>query len=589
MIVQMKKISLIVADHDREKFLGKLKEIRALHIKEVSNETFESDQELYASLEAVNTALSIINCDSENKDPGNGSNAKDYIQKILTFDQTIKRLDKELEERERQNSWYKTWGALSVETLQLLKKSGVFIRLYTATKNVFAKLPTDKQVYIIKKNKSEILFAYFSDGETDRLELNETTVPDAEYDFLQKRITEIEREIKETKSLLAEMSQFEIQLLHYRANLEDEVKLDKAKESMKNFGKISCLQGFCPKDDLPRVLKLADTEGLAFIVQNPDDINETPTLIRSPKWLQIINPVFQFMGAKPGYNEYDISLWFLIFFSLFFAMLVGDGGYGLLFVMAAFLISKKKKDMAPEPIRLIYLLGGATVLWGAISGTWFGYEGFARLPGLNLLVVDQINSFVDGNQSFMMYLSFMIGVVHLSIARLMAVVKYINSLKAVAELGWIAVLWSVFFLAGNLVLGKSIPAVISPVFTIGLLCVLLFSNPKPHFLKGILLTLTELPLKVIGSFSDVVSYLRLFAVGYATVVVASSFNGMALDFGFDSLFTGLASAALLFIGHTTNIMLALMAVIVHGVRLNMLEFSGHLNMQWSGKKFDPFK
>jgi V/A-type H+-transporting ATPase subunit I len=100
--------------------------------------------------------------------------------------------------------------------------------------------------------------------------------------------------------------------------------------------------------------------------------------------------------------------------------------------------------------------------------------------------------------------------------------------------------------------------------------------------------MAELPLGVISSFSDIVSYLRLFAVGFATVVVAESFNNMALGGGISGVLSGIAAVLILFLGHTLNILLGCMAVIVHGIRLNMLEFSGHLGMQWSGKKYEPF-
>ena len=114
-------------------------------------------------------------------------------------------------------------------------------------------------------------------------------------------------------------------------------------------------------------------------------------------------------------------------------------------------------------------------------------------------------------------------------------------------------------------------------------------NFQKNVFKGIAKTLSSLPLDIISSFSDVVSYLRLFAVGYATVTVALSFNGMAGQLGFGSVVTSLISSLILFLGHSLNIILALMSVIVHGIRLNMLEFSGHLNMQWSGRPYAPFK
>ena len=122
----------------------------------------------------------------------------------------------------------------------------------------------------------------------------------------------------------------------------------------------------------------------------------------------------------------------------------------------------------------------------------------------------------------------------------------------------------------------------------GVALVLLFQNFQRNVVKGVLATLADLPLSLISAFSDIVSYLRLFAVGYASVVVASSFNGMAGPM-LGSPLTGLFGAVILFLGHGLNIILGMMAVIVHGIRLNMLEFSGHLGMQWSGKPYKPFK
>ena len=112
---------------------------------------------------------------------------------------------------------------------------------------------------------------------------------------------------------------------------------------------------------------------------------------------------------------------------------------------------------------------------------------------------------------------------------------------------------------------------------------------QKNIIKGILSSLGDLPLDVIGSFSDIVSYIRLFAVGFASFIVASSFNTMAVGSGIDNVVSGIIAAVIMFLGHTLNIALCGMAVLVHGVRLNMLEFSGHVGVQWTGKPYEPFK
>ncbi len=296
------------------------------------------------------------------------------------------------------------------------------------------------------------------------------------------------------------------------------------------------------------------------------------------------------MGTLPGYEEKDISLWFLLFLSLFFAMLIGDAGYGLLFLGFTFYAQKKAGKKAPQEVfRLIYVMSGATIIWGVLTGTYFGSAQIAQIPFLNSMVIHQIDSFAENNSQFVMYLCFFIGVIQLTIAHLLNAVKVMNSLRALGELGWIAILWGIFFLAGFLVVQKPLSPATVPLLGGGLLTALIFSNFQKNVLKGMMQTLVDLPLSVIGSFSDIMSYLRLFAVGFASVTVASSFNQIAIGSGIDTILKGLLAAVVLFFGHALNITLGIMAVLVHGVRLNMLEFSGHLNQQWSGREYQPFK
>jgi V/A-type H+-transporting ATPase subunit I len=123
----------------------------------------------------------------------------------------------------------------------------------------------------------------------------------------------------------------------------------------------------------------------------------------------------------------------------------------------------------------------------------------------------------------------------------------------------------------------------------GSILVILFTDPQKNILKGIGSGLQNFLLSVVNSFTDVVSYVRLFAVGLAGVAVADSFNSMAMDSGFGSISSGLVAAAILIIGHSLNIVLGPMSVLVHGVRLNVLEFCSHIDIKWSGFEYKPLK
>ena len=169
--------------------------------------------------------------------------------------------------------------------------------------------------------------------------------------------------------------------------------------------------------------------------------------------------------------------------------------------------------------------------------------------------------------------------------------QFINSIKALSEVGWICLVWGLFFITEQLVLGNPAPGWYTWLFIVGAALVIFFSKESNNLLKSIGASIANLPLSLISGFSDIVSYVRLFAVGMATAAVAASFNNMALGDGVSGMgILDLVMAAIaLLLGHTLNIALALMAVMVHGIRLNMLEFAGHLGVQFSGEAYKPFK
>ena len=378
-------------------------------------------------------------------------------------------------------------------------------------------------------------------------------------------------------------------LKEYELLLRDQLGVQQALEGMGDIdGKIKYLKGYLPEDTVETFIQQARQYDWGYAITAPEKPEEVPVYIKNPKWISIINPVMKFIDIVPGYKEIDVSIYFLVAFALFFAMLVGDAGYGLIFLLATLLFGRK----LPGQVKvLIYVLSGATIAWGVLSGTYFGSEYLAALPFFNNLIVEEIASFGVDNISFMMHLSFLIGAIHLTVAHAIRVVQFSNPIRALSELGWIALVWGLFFLAEQLVIGSPMPGWSNWLFLAGAALVALFSVESKNFFSSILVSIGNLPLSLISGFSDIVSYVRLFAVGMATATVASSFNGMALPDGLSNLgFLDLLTAAIaLLLGHGLNIVLALMAVMVHGIRLNMLEFAGHLGVQFSGEAYKPFK
>ncbi|MCM8765379.1 MAG: V-type ATP synthase subunit I, partial [Candidatus Omnitrophica bacterium] len=221
------------------------------------------------------------------------------------------------------------------------------------------------------------------------------------------------------------------------------------------------------------------------------------------------------------------------------------------------------------------------ILWGIFSGTIFGqawHPHFIKplLPPLR-------------NDKVVQNFCFFLGALHLSIAHFWKFLLKLPSLFSFAELGWISILWGAYFLARMLILGEILPEFVRVIFLLGVSLVVLFTHPQKNIIKGWGEGMGALFLNLVSNFTDVVSYIRLFAVGLAGVAIADSFHRIALDFAGRGFFSSLITAFILILGHTLNLLLGPMSVLVHGVRLNLLEFCNHLEVKWKGFPYQPLR
>jgi V/A-type H+/Na+-transporting ATPase subunit I len=582
MIVKMKKLTLFIRETGRKQTLEALRKLGAVHLKAVKQAYAADLGSVSSQLEQAGRAAHILR---QYKQPNNlhksvilTAGIQQRIEKILSLYDQQKVYEQDLEKISQQIEWYKIWGGFDPHDIDKCAGKGIHIRLYQITTREYQQVQARADIYVVRQEKGYVYIAQITYGKEDKLSFKSVTLPDEAFDTLCAKHEQLKKEIaKIYLDLQAEASIIK-DVNHYYSLLEKKHEFLKAMHGMEQEQGFAYIQGYIPRDRCDELVALAGENSAGYFLEEPDEQNDVPTLIRNPKWIDIISPVFKFMSTVPGYKEYDISAWFLIFFSLFFAMLVGDAGYGIIFLVAAFIMHKRLKHIPSQPFFLMYALSTATIIWGAITGTWFGAEKIAQLPLLSHLVVQDISSFAADNQSLMIFICFTIGIIHLTIAHVIVGLKVINSLKALAELGWVLVLWALYFVAGMLVIARPMPAYTLGLLSAGVVLLLFFSEPQKNMLKAVGLSLANIPLKIVSSFSDIVSYLRLFAVGCATVVLASTFNDMVAGIGFNSVISGLVTALILFLGHALNIALAFMAVIVHGIRLNMLEFSGQMGM-----------
>ncbi len=582
MIVKMKKISVVVQEKDREETLDRLSDLGLVHVEHLREPAGRSLEEARERLQAVKKTLAALPPEAE----GDGEPPAMELDELITRVSELKEEQARLRDRGEKNrrlvEEWEVWGDFDPGLLRSLNGKGIWVYLTVLPERELDDLPGDVGVKILAKKGGMVYCGIISRGmkyfnfktrELPSKRLSEM-IRDGE------EIAQAAREVDEELNLLARLRPLLKQEEERRSR---ELEFEEARSGMEGTGKLAYLRGYCPLPELAELEAAAKRNHWGLLMEEPAPEDEPPTLITNPRWVKIIEPVFKLIDTVPGYREIDSSFVFLIFFSLFFAMLIGDAAYGLIFLVATGLVHWKfgRRMSDKKFLFLLYLLSGATIVWGILTGTFFGQ---AWLPPTVTGVVPWLRE-----RNNVIWLCFLIGAVQLSIAHLWRLIRKAPSVLALADLGWVMVIWMMFFVAGMFILKNPFPPFAGVLGAAGVILVIAFTVPPRQFFRELVPRNFALFLNVVSSFGDVVSYIRLFAVGLATVAIADAFNAIAASLGWSSVFAGFFAAVILLFGHALNMTLGGMAILVHGVRLNVLEFSGHLGNEWTGRRFNPFK
>jgi V/A-type H+-transporting ATPase subunit I len=386
--------------------------------------------------------------------------------------------------------------------------------------------------------------------------------------------------------LLKEATSTKTFLAAHEQLLKDQCVFVEASDTMQAQGAVVWITGWCPADQAEDLLKTAKQQAWGIMLRDPEPSEQVPTLLRPLRWLQPMLTLFKALGISPAYNEADVSLPFFAFFSIFFAMLVGDGGYGFIILALALWGRTKVKanPVARAPFTLLTVFSIATIIWGALSNTWFG----AHPAALSNTVSRWLTLPGGKGDSNMMLICFTLGVFHLSVARVWNAIVLFPDSKFLAQVGWVGVIWFMYFLSGSIVGVLPMPLAMKIVFGVSILLIVLFMLKKSELKSGAA-DLGMLPLNIISCLGDVISYVRLFAVGLAGVKVAENFNEMAISLDLPIYLKIIPVVLILILGHALNFAMAGLSVLVHAVRLNTLEFSNHKGIAWAGIPFNPFR
>ena len=397
----------------------------------------------------------------------------------------------------------------------------------------------------------------------------------------------IHREILEARK--AEIPKMEQHILNIQADLDRYLAGVAAVPAAEDT--IDTLIGFAPSENDAAVSAYLDQHGV-FYLKDEAKVEENPPIqFKNNKFVKMFE-VLTDMYGRPAYNGFDPTPFIAVFFLLFFALCMGDAGYGLVLILVGLLLKKVDsfKDMAP----LVVTLGVATVFVGFFLHTFFSIDiaQWKCFEGIRwIFLPDEIAGYAGG-----MVLSLVVGVVHLCLAM---VVKAINCVKVngfAASLGTLG--WTLLIVGGVIVGAIALTGVLSSEVTKWVLIVLgvvsalgifVFNDPKRNKLANVGMGLWDTYNTVTGLMGDVLSYLRLYALGLAGAMLGMAFNDMGkmvLGDG-SNLVLWIPFILLVLIGHTLNIAMCALGAFVHPLRLNFLEFFKNSGYEAAGRKFNP--
>ncbi|HAP42930.1 MAG: hypothetical protein A2087_08705 [Spirochaetes bacterium GWD1_61_31] len=607
MIAPMKRAFVMVVEAERKNAVRELRKLGIIHLEPLAGRG-ETYSELVAEKERLVKAAYVL-IEAKAKQLERQFSIRegiDFADRVLVKVEAIKDCRVRLADLANEIERIAAWGDFQPALLSDLAGSGVPLRLAEMPAKLVAAIPDSLQWFPVETAKGRTRLMFVADRAAELPAAAQEFLPaTASLGQLRQDLADQRRQLAELQADIKQLAVYADALQPVEAMLERELSFETLHSGMENAGPVAWFGGWVPAKDEAKLITVASRQQWGLILDDPKEDELPPTKVENPPMVRMIQPVFDFLGVVPNYREYDISALFMLFFVIFFAMIFGDAGYGSLMLLAGLagaIVAKAKTGKVPDPLRLLLILALATVTWGVVTASWFGIPYNDLPPLLRSLAIP----FVSGNDADQVgdnikFLCFCLGLVQLLLAHIKNIMRDIRSLKFLGQVGQFGMVLGIYFLVLFLVVDAerfAIPAWCLYLIISGFGLSFIFSNydGSKGFLRGILggivsslANIVSVFLGVVNIFADLVSYIRLWAVGLAGVGISQTVNNMAGPMlGKLSLWL-IGGIALLVFGHGLNIILSVLSVIVHGVRLNMLEFSGHLGMEWSGYKYEPFK
>ncbi len=586
MISKMKKYTFLVFHRDYEAFLEQLRTLGVVHITE-KGEGQAEDPKLQELLQQADLLRKTI---------ANGA-PDQLLQERTNIEQRIATTKKEAERMQ-------AWGSFSAERLQQLREAGYTLCFYTCSKKHFQPewgievTTIGSTTYFVQVSGTNMPAVELPDACQEQT-LNEKSAADLQKDveglngLLVAQNARIELWAKENIPALKEQLQTTLQQIDWqRVTLNTDTIAE---------GSLKLLEGFCPLDKTAALDDLLEKQGVYYQAEDPTEEDNTPIKLHN-NWFARLFEGLTGMYGWPSYGEFDPTPILAPFFLLFFALCMGDAGYGVLLILIGLLIAKGKLkiEMFDGQGPIITVLGVGTMVVGFFLGSFFGIDLHAAswMPDALKSVMIKGNVEVMGSKyDIQMVMALCIGIFHLCLAMTVKAICYTKRFgwkENLSNWGWL------LLIVGGIAVGIfSLMNWVSPAAAewamiviggVSALGIFLFNKPGRNPLINIGLGLWDTYSMVTGLLGDVLSYTRLYALGLAGGMLGAAFNNLGLTILGDTpnVGTWIGCVLILVIGHVLNLALSALGAFVHPLRLTFVEYFKNSGYEGKGVLYRPF-
>ena len=594
MITKMKKISFLIFNKEYQAFLEHLRDLGVVHVVEkqkgmATDAVLQEDVRLLTRYQSVLKALEPL---ADGKTSVSAIDAETVADRYESLVARRESLEQQVQQLAKNRQELAAWGDFDMESVRRLASAGYELRFFCCPPKAYDKeWESQFNAMEINSDKQKIYFVTLTkSGVEVSIDAESCSLPELSLTQTETAITDIKAEIESVAGELEQLAVRGVPVLRSAVDrCSDTLAFDKVCLSGESAAENSLvlLEGWIPAAKTDGIASAMENLPVFYDIEDPTPEDDIPILLKNNKFAKLFEPLTK-LYMLPTYQELDLTLIFAPFFMLFFGLCLGDIGYGLLMIVALPIFTKLFQLINPEFSKwLVVLFGASTMICGLLSGSFFGFS----LYSLDIPFVARMKELLFRENSEMFTISLYIGVVQILLGM---AVKAVNLTiqtgfkNAVSTVGWLVLLLTVI-VAVMTGVGFSNPVVITLMAIAGI-CIFLLNSPGKNPLLNIGLGLWDTYNMATGLLGDVLSYVRLFALGLSGGILANVFNSMATGMSPDIPVVGFIVTALIFlIGHALNIFMNILGAVVHPMRLTFVEFFKNAGYTGGGTEYRPFR